>query len=81
MPCDSKDHSKHMCALKLRGMTDCIVVLSDQPLVECKHCGAKANSIKNICAAHLGDAAPNIEGGHGSVSLEDIGEPHAGPPK
>ncbi len=78
MPCDSKDHSNHMCALKLRGKTDCIELLSDRPLVECKHCGAKANSIKNICAAHLGAAAPNIEGGHGIVGLDEIGKPHAG---
>jgi len=78
MTCDSKDHSKHMCALKLRGMADCIEVLSDTPIVECKHCGAKANSIKNICAAHLGDTAPNIEGGHGFVDINEVGKPHAG---
>lgn len=78
MPCDSKDHSKHMCALKEQGLDDCIKSLSDKPVVECKHCGAKANSIKNICAAHLGETAPNIEGGHGSVSLDDVGKPHAG---
>lgn len=78
MPCDSKDHSKHMCALKSQGLDDCIRSLSDKPIVECKHCGAKANSIRNICAAHLGDTAPNIEGGHGSVSLDEVGKPHAG---
>jgi hypothetical protein len=53
-------------------------MLSDKPVVECKHCGAKANSIKNICAAHLGDTAPNIEGGHGFVSIDEVGKPHAG---
>jgi len=67
-----------MCALKAQGLDDCIETLSDNPVVECKHCGAKANSIKNICAAHLGDTAPNIEGGHGFVSLDEVGKPHAG---
>lgn len=78
MTCDSKDHSKHMCALKAQGLQDCIQVLSDKPLIECRYCGAKANSIKSICAAHLFDTAPNVEGGHGSVSLEDVGKKHAG---
>jgi len=78
MTCDSKDHSKHMCALKAQGLGDCIQALSDDPVVECRHCGAKANSIKNVCAAHLGGTAPNVEGGHGNVSLEDVGKPHAG---
>ncbi|MDO3377260.1 hypothetical protein [Geoalkalibacter halelectricus] len=81
MRCDSKDHSKHMCALKTHGMDDCIKELSDKPIVECKYCGAKANSFKNICAAHLADTAPSVEGGHGSVSLEDVGKPHAGEKK
>jgi hypothetical protein len=81
MSCESKNHSKHMCALKAQGLNDWIAKLSDKPLVECKHCGARANSIKNICAAHLGDTAPNIEGGHGFVGLDEIGKPHAGPKK
>ena len=78
MSCNSKDHSKHMCALKAQGLDDCIKSLADKPVIECKHCGAKANSIANICAAHLGDTAPNIEGGHGFVSIDDVGKPHAG---
>jgi len=78
MNCDSIDHSKHMCALKSQGLDDCIKSLSDNPTVECRHCGAKANSSKNVCAAHLAETAPNVEGGHGSVSLDDVGKPHAG---
>jgi hypothetical protein len=81
LKCDSKDHSKHMCALIAQGLDDCIHLLSDKPIVTCKHCGAKANSSKNICAAHLGTMAPNIEGGHGFVSLDDVGKPHAGEKK
>lgn len=81
MACDSKDHSKHMCALKAQGLDDCIRIFSEKPTVECRHCGAKANSIRYVCAAHLLDMAPNVEGGHGSVSLEDVGKPHAGPQK
>ena len=78
MSCDSKDHQMHMCALKARGMDDCIKSFSDKPTVECKKCGVKANSSKNLCAAHLLNDAPSVEGGHGSVSLEDVGKPHSG---
>ena len=51
---DSKDLSKHICTLKAQGLDDCIKSLSDNPVIECKHCGAKANSLKNICSGHLG---------------------------
>jgi len=81
MKCSSQDHSKHMCALKAQGLEECVLALSDKPTVECRHCGAKANSIQNVCAAHMVDSAPNVEGGHGNVSLEDVGKPHAGPQK
>lgn len=78
MNCDSSNHSMHMCALKAQGKDECISMLSDRPTVECNKCGAKANSVKNLCAAHLLNEAPNVEGGHGSVSLDDVGKPHAG---
>jgi hypothetical protein len=68
----------HMCVLKEKGSTDLIRTLSEHPTVECRHCGAKANSLRYICAAHLGDNAPNVEGGHGSVGPEETGKPHAG---
>jgi len=64
--------------LKLQGKDDCIKRLSDNPTVECSQCGAKANSLEYVCAAHLGEEAPNVEGGHGSADLEEIGKPHAG---
>jgi hypothetical protein len=70
-----------MCALKTQGLEDCIRAFSENPTVECRHCGAKANSIRYVCAAHLLDMAPNVEGGHGMVNLEDVGKPHAGPQK
>ena len=78
MSCDSKDHQMHMCALKRQGLDDYIKKFSDHPTVECRTCGAKANSSKNLCAAHLGDWAPNVEGGHGTVDIEDVGKPHEG---
>jgi hypothetical protein len=34
--------------------------------------------MENVCAAHMEEEAPNVEGGHGSVGIEDIGKPHAG---
>lgn len=78
MSCVSKQHQMHMCALKAQGLDDCIKSFSDNPTVECRKCGARANSSKNLCAAHLGDWAPNVEGGHGTVGLEDVGKPHEG---
>jgi hypothetical protein len=78
MSCDEKNHQMHMCALKAQGMDDCIAKYSDRPTVECNKCGVKANSSKNLCAAHLLDSAPNVEGGHGTVSLDEIGKPHEG---
>ena len=78
MNCDSENHQKHMCALKREGQEERIRSLSDHPTVECRHCGAKANSSEYLCAAHLGDSAPNVEGGHGTVSIEEIGKRHEG---
>ena len=78
MSCDPKNHQMHMCALKEQGLDDCIKSFSDNPTVECRTCGARANSSKNLCAAHLGDWAPNVEGGHGSVDIEEVGKPHEG---
>ena len=78
MSCDSKNHSMHMCALKRQEKFDCIRDLSNNPTVECRNCGAKANSVKNLCAAHFLQEAPNVEGGHGSVGLDEVGKPHAG---
>ena len=78
MGCDSDNHQMHMCALKRQGLQEAIEQCSDKPTVQCKSCGAKANSSKNLCAAHLLDSAPAVEGGHGSVCIEEVGKPHAG---
>ena len=78
MGCNCESHKMHICFLKAHGEEECIKGLTDKPTVECRQCGAKANSIQNLCAAHLGAEAPNVEGGHGSVSLDDIGKPHSG---
>lgn len=78
MSCDSEQHHMHMCALKREGLYDRIKSLSDNPTVECRQCGAKANSSEYLCAAHLGESAPNVEGGHGTVSIEDVGKRHEG---
>ena len=78
MRCTGEAHKKHMCVLKAEGKSDLIASLSDNPTVECKQCGAKANSVQYVCAAHLGENAPGVEGGHGSVGLDEVGKPHAG---
>lgn len=78
MRCTGEAHKMHMCVLKAEGKNDLIDSLSDHPTVECKQCGAKANSLQYVCAAHLGENAPPVEGGHGSVGLEEVGKPHAG---
>jgi hypothetical protein len=62
----------------MKGMDDCIKSITDNPTVECRHCGARANSLQYICAANLEDDAPNVEGGHGSIDLDEVGMPHAG---
>ncbi len=78
MNCTCESHHMHICALKAEGKTDLIKSLTDNPTVECRQCGARANSVEYLCAAHLRDEAPNVEGGHGSVGLEEVGKPHAG---
>lgn len=78
MGCDAENHQNHMCVLKAKGLDECIKKFSDHPTVECRKCGAKANSPRQLCAAHLGDWAPSVAGGHGSVSIEDVGKPHSG---
>ena len=67
MSCTCESHDMHMCALKAEGKADLIKSLSDNPTVECRQ-----------CAAHLRDEAPNVEGGHGNVGIEEVGKPHAG---
>lgn len=78
MSCDSEQHKRHMCVLKRQGLDDCIKSLSDHPTVQCRSCGARANSTEYLCAAHLMDSAPSVEGGHGSVAIEEVGKPHEG---
>ena len=78
MGCTSEQHKMHMCALKSEGQDDIIKSLSDNPTVECRQCGAKANSSEYLCAAHLRDSAPSVEGGHGTVSIEEVGKQHEG---
>lgn len=78
MSCDSEHHKMHMCTLKREGQDDIIKSLSDHPTVTCRQCGAKANSSEYLCAAHLGDWAPSVEGGHGSVGFEEVGKKHEG---
>jgi len=78
MNCNVEAHKMHMCYLKANNMDDCIKSVTDNPVVKCRQCGASANSVEYLCAAHLKDDAPNVEGGHGSVELEDTGKPHSG---
>ncbi|HEY6838637.1 MAG TPA: hypothetical protein VI389_07845 [Geobacteraceae bacterium] len=78
MSCNCDTHHNHICYLKMHGMEENIKSITDNPTVECRQCGAKANSVEYLCAAHLGDTAPNVEGGHGSVGLDEVGRPHAG---
>ena len=78
MGCTCTNHTQHICHLKSQGLNDQIRSISDNPVVQCRQCGARANSIEYLCAAHLGEDAPNVEGGHGSVGLDEVGKPHAG---
>jgi hypothetical protein len=78
MGCDSESHRLHICSLKLHGQQDRVKCLTDCPTVQCRQCGVKANSVEYICAAHLQQDAPNVEGGHGTVELDEIGKAHSG---
>ena len=78
MGCNCESHRMHYCYLKANGMDDCIATITDNPTVECRQCGAKVNSSQYVCAAHLGKEAPSVEGGHGTVGLDEVGKPHAG---
>jgi len=76
--CNVESHNKHVCYLKMNGLDDILKSVTNIPTVECKHCGAKANSAEFICAASLEEDAPNVEGGHGTVDLDEVGKPHEG---
>lgn len=78
MSCNDKNHPMHICSLKAQGLDDRIKSLADNPTVTCNKCGARANSSEYLCAAHLLDTAPSVEGGHGSVSISEVGKPHEG---
>ena len=78
MDCSCDSHKMHLCYLEQHAQEDRIRALTDKPVAQCRQCGARANSLANICAAHLKQDAPNVEGGHGSVCLDEIGKPHAG---
>jgi hypothetical protein len=76
--CKVEAHNEHICFLKLNGLNDILGRVTDKPTVECRHCGAKANSMEYVCAASLEDDAPCVEGGHGTVDVEEAGKPHEG---
>lgn len=78
MNCSCTNHTEHICYLKAQGLHEQIRSISDNPQVKCRHCGAVANSVAYLCAAHLGEEAPNVEGGHGVVGIDQVGKPHAG---
>ena len=78
MNCEIESHKKHICYLKSHGEEECLKSVTDNPQVKCRQCGAMANSSEFLCAAHLKDDAPNVEGGHGIADLEDVGRPHSG---
>ena len=49
MTCQSEKHQHHMCSLQAKGAYAEIERLSSKPTVECGICGAKADSVENIC--------------------------------
>lgn len=79
MNCNDEDnHQMHICMLKKKGLDDYVKKYSSDPTVKCRQCGSQANSSKYLCAAHLLDTAPSVEGGHGVVSMDEIGKAHEG---
>ncbi len=53
LECKSEDHDKHLCYLTSQGfhLSDAnkFWALTNEPKFQCKHCGRKANSDKNLC--------------------------------
>ena len=47
--CEDKSHRHHMCILKETLTEEELARFSDKPIVECGICGAKANSVDNVC--------------------------------
>lgn len=47
--CGLAEHKKHMCALQAAGNTVEMQRLSSHPTVVCGVCGAKADSVDNVC--------------------------------
>lgn len=78
MNCDPEAHKMHICQLKLKGKAEKLKQVTDAPTIKCRQCGTVANSSKYICAAHLKEEAPNVEGGHGVLGFSDIGKVHNG---
>lgn len=79
MNCNDEDnHQMHICMLKKKGLKEYVNKYSSEPTVQCRQCGSKANSSKYLCAAHLLDTAPSVEGGHGVVDIDEIGKSHEG---
>jgi hypothetical protein len=76
--CKLESHNKHICYLKMNGLDDILKSVTDKPTVECRQCGAKANSMEYVCAASLEEDAPSVEGGHGAVGIDEVGKPHEG---
>lgn len=78
--CMGEAHNNHICYLKMNRLDDMLKSVTDKPTVECRHCGIKANSMEYVCAATLEEDAPNVEGGHGTVDIDEAGKPHEGGP-
>jgi hypothetical protein len=74
---DSEAHKRHVCFLKAHGLDHQIKSVFDNPTMECRHCGAKVNCDEHVCAARMGEDAPNVEGGHGIIGMDQIGKSHA----
>jgi len=67
-----------MCVLGEQGLDEWIQRLSNKPVVECRFCGARANSLRNVCAARLTEAAPGAVFECEDVALDGVDNPHAG---
>lgn len=67
-----------MCVLKAKGLEECIRQFCDHPAFECRKCGARANSPRNLCRAQLGDWQPDVADGRGTHNRENSDKLHSG---
>ncbi len=76
-----KNQRKHICELTEQGLQNWIQRLTDKAKVECRYCGVKANSLRNVCAVRLMEKIPEAEESRAHLRRSAPGRSHAREPQ